>query len=65
LKDQKSELNTQGSLSIIGHVDNHISRKDPIGLTEDPDLVTAQMRIIGSEGSPANVLSRETIQSFP
>ena len=40
LKDQKSELDAQGSLSIVGHVDSHFPRKYPIGLIEDLDPVT-------------------------
>jgi|GEM_PF-2614520 hypothetical protein len=56
LKDQQSELNAQGFRSIVGPVDSHFPGKYPIGLIEDLNLVTAQMRILGSEGSPANVL---------
>ena len=43
LKNQESELNAEGSLSIIGPVDSHFPGKDPIELIEDVRLVAVQM----------------------
>jgi len=46
-------------------MDSHFPGKYLIIPIEDLDLVTVQMRIIGSKGSPANALSWEGTESFP
>ena len=52
-------------LSIINFPDGHSPRRDLIVLVQDLDVVTVQMRIVDSEGSPPDIIGWESNEGFP
>ena len=65
LKDQELEFNDGMGLSIINFLDGHSFRRGLIVLVRDLDVVTVQMRIVDSEGSPADIIGWESNEGFP